>query len=29
MEYIDPLALVEQADLRCFGEVYRDKLTEP
>ena len=26
MEHIDPLALVEQTDLRCFGEVYRDKL---
>jgi hypothetical protein len=23
---IDPLTLVEQTSLRCFGEVYRDKL---
>jgi hypothetical protein len=26
MVHIDPLALVEQTPLRCFGEEYQDKL---
>ena len=26
MEHIDPLDLVKQVNLRCFGEVYQERL---